>query len=119
MKSFLKKILKIWIIVCVGSFMQPAAYSLAENMIIEQGKADGLIGETISGYIDYLILDVPAALQREVSMVNLKRKAVYMEFAEKNQVSVDVAAALTAEGLIKRADEGHWVRDADGNWSQR
>ncbi len=119
MKSVLRNALKIWIIVCVGSFLLPAAHSFAQNMIIEQGKTDGVIGETINGYIGFRILDVPDELRREVSKINLERKAAYTELAEQNQVSIEVAAALTAEKLIARASADPWVRDADGNWGQR
>ena len=118
MKSILRNALKIWIIVGVGSLLQPAAHSFAENMIIEQGKTDGVIGETVNGYIGFRSLDVPEELQREVSKINLERKAAYREFAEQKQITIEVAAALTAEKLITRASQDQWVRDADGNWSQ-
>jgi len=118
MKSVLRNALKIWIIVCVGSFLLPAAHSFAQNMIIEQGKTDGLIGEAVDGYIGFR-MDVPDGLRREVSKINLERKAAYTELAEQNQVSIEVAAALTAEKLIARAGENHWVRDANGHWGQR
>ncbi len=119
MKSVLRNALKIWIIVCVGSFLLPATHSFAQNQIIEQGKTDGLIGEMIDGYIGYRISDVPDALRSEVSKVNLERKAAYSDLAEENQISTEVAAALTAEKLISRASGGQWVQDAGGNWNQR
>ena len=61
----------------------------AANPVIDQAKAQCVVGE----------------------------QAAYANLAQRNGVSVEVTAALTAEKLIAQARPGHCVRNAQGAWT--
>ena len=97
-----------------------AAYvgvALAASATVEAAKADCVIGEQNDGYLGF----VPGAradanLVREVRSINQRRKAAYANLAERNGVTIDEAAKLTAEKLINGAASGECVQDASGAW---
>jgi uncharacterized protein YdbL (DUF1318 family) len=91
--------------------------AVAANAIIEDAKDRCIVGEQSDGYLG--IVDdnaVDDALRREVRDINQQRKAFYADLAQKNGVSIDVTAALTAEKLITGAERGECVRGEDGAW---
>ncbi len=93
--------------------------SLAANSIIDDAKARCLIGEQTDGYLGVVAGRSPnAEVRREMRDVNQQRKNAYTRLAERNGVTVEVTAALTAEKLISQAAPGHCVRRADGSWTE-
>lgn len=92
----------------------------AASAAIDSAKASCVVGEQMDGYLG--IADEGKAtedLRREVRSVNQQRKAAYEKLAEKNGVTVDVTAALTAERLINKAPAGHCYRDQSGAWHEK
>ena len=92
----------------------------AASAIIEQAKAECIVGEQADGYLG--VVDpgkASAELRREVDSINMQRKAAYARLAEKNGVTIDDAAKVTAEKLINQAPSGQCVRDQDRNWLRK
>ncbi len=116
MKQSIKKQL---LCAAAAAFMLTAAATPASagGPAIEQAKDECLIGEQADGYLGIVPgADVSDALRREVRDINQQRKQVYADIADRNDVAVDVAAALTAQRLISQARPGQCVRGADGAW---
>lgn len=96
-----------------------ATHALA-NSVINAAKASCTVGEKSNGYLGVVPgASASDAVRREMRSVNQKRKAAYEKLAARNGVTVDVAAALTAEKLIGQAASGHCVQDASGAWSKK
>lgn len=95
--------------------------AMAANNVIDTAKNECIIGEQIDGYIGVIEADqVSTELDRELRSVNQRRKAVYADLAEKNGVTVQVAAQLTAEKLLaEAAEKGHCYHNAQGQWVRR
>ncbi|GAB4530541.1 MAG: YdbL family protein [Amphiplicatus sp.] len=96
------------------------ASAAAANPIIEQAKADCVIGEQADGYLG--VVDSGAAseaVRREMRSINQQRRAAYERLAERNGVTVEVTAKLAAQQLIDRAPSGHCVRDDSGAWIRK
>lgn len=94
--------------------------ALAQRALIDQAKAECVIGEQADGYLG--IVDASkadAALRREVDSINMQRKAAYGRLAERNGVTIDAAAKLTAEKLMNQAPSGHCIRDESGSWLRK
>ena len=90
----------------------------AANPVIDQAKAQCVVGEQADGYLGVVAgASASDAVRREIRDVNQQRKAAYANLAQRNGVSVEVTAALTAEKLIAQARPGHCVRDAQGAWT--
>lgn len=96
--------------------MSPAA----ANPVIDQAKSQCIVGEQTDGYLGVVSgAQASDAVRREVRDVNQQRKAVYADLAQRNGVSIEVTAALTAEKLIAQAPAGHCVRNENGEWIRR
>lgn len=94
--------------------------ALAASPAIENAKAQCIIGEQTDGYLGVKDSSrASAELRREVDSINLQRKAAYTKLAAQNGVSVETAAALTAEKLINNAPSGQCYRDQSGVWRQK
>jgi hypothetical protein len=92
----------------------------AASAAIEAAKSQCIVGEQADGYLGVVDAGKASeALKREVASVNLQRKAAYARFAESQGVTVEVAAALTAEKLINQAPAGQCVRDGNGKWIKK
>lgn len=97
-----------------------AAASPAFAISVAEAKAKCIVGEQADGYLGFA--DESAAdeaLKREVRSVNQQRRAAYEQLAQRNGVSVDVTAALTAEKLLNQAPSGQCIRDQSGRWTKK
>jgi uncharacterized protein YdbL (DUF1318 family) len=97
-----------------------AASVVAASPTIEKAKSGCVVGEQADGYLGVVDLSkADAALTREVASVNQQRKAAYSNLAQSKGVTIEVAAALTAEKLINQAPSGQCVRDGSGSWIKK
>ena len=101
-------------------FAAIASPASAASAIIEQAKAQCIVGEQADGYLGYADASKASEeLKREVRAVNQQRKAYYSKIAQRNGVTIEVTAALTAEKLIAQAPAGQCVRDSTGQWKRK
>jgi uncharacterized protein YdbL (DUF1318 family) len=92
----------------------------AASPAIESAKDRCVIGEQADGYLGVIEAGaVDEALRREMKSINLQRKAAYANLAERNGVSIEAAAALTAEKLINAAPAGQCIQMPDGDWVKK
>ncbi len=89
----------------------------AASAAIEAAKRDCVVGERLDGYLGAVRgARLSGALKREVDAVNLRRKAAYGDLARQRGVTIETAAAVTAERLIERAPSGQCVQNNSGAW---
>lgn len=93
--------------------------SPAFAITVQEAKAQCIVGEQADGYLGFAEASSDEALRREVRDINQQRKAVYEDLAQRNGVTVDVTAALTAEQLMNRAASGQCIRDQSGAWRKK
>lgn len=92
----------------------------AADPVIEQAKAQGIIGELSTGYLG--IVDpskASADLKRRVDEVNAGRLQAYTEIANKNGQTVQTVGQLMAEKQFERAEPGELVKPADEPWTKK
>lgn len=111
---------RLWLSAAAGLLLAAGVGSAAAaSAIVENAKSQCIVGEQADGYLG--IIDNGAAsdeLRREVRDINQQRKAAYVRLAERNGVTVEATAQLTAEKLIMQAPSGHCVRDSTGQWKE-
>jgi uncharacterized protein YdbL (DUF1318 family) len=103
-----------------AAFVMFSGAALAASAIIENAKSQCIVGEQADGYLG--VIDsgkADADLRREVDSINMQRKAAYARLAEKNAVTIDDTAKVTAEKLINQAPSGQCVRDENGTWLKK
>ncbi|MBI1360341.1 MAG: DUF1318 domain-containing protein [Alphaproteobacteria bacterium] len=93
----------------------------AQDAVIDQAKAQGIVGEMYTGYLG--IADASKAtpdIKRHVDEINAKRLAIYNDTAAKTNQPMQTIAALTAEKQIARAGSGEAVKPgADQPWTKK
>jgi hypothetical protein len=96
------------------------AGAAAASAAIEDAKAECIVGEQSDGYLG--VIDTSKAseeLKREVRANNQQRKAIYADFAERNGITIETAAAIFAERQVNGAPSGQCVRDPSGTWIKK
>lgn len=88
----------------------------ASAMSLDQAKAQGLVGETSSGYLALVKQDAQA--QEIVERVNQKRKQHYQKLAKKNGIQLSQVEALAASKAIEKTQSGHFIQ-VNGRWLKK
>ena len=116
--SMMKKI-TIWFAAMFAAATLMSAY--AADPVIEQAKAQGIVGELYSGYLG--IVDASRAsadLKRHVDEVNAGRLQAYTDIATKNGQTVQTVGQLMAQKQVERAESGEIVKpSADEPWTKK
>lgn len=89
----------------------------AMALTVEQAKQQGLVGETLSGYLAPVKQNAEA--QALVTRINQAREQQYQQVAQSNQVSTNDVAKLAGQKLVQRAGKGEFVRGINGQWLQK
>lgn len=87
---------------------------------LDSAKAQGLVGEKLSGYVG-IVTKAPAPdVKAMVDEINLRRRASYQEIAGKTPgASLNAVEKLAAEKLIKKTPSGQYVEKAPGQWIKK
>ncbi len=85
--------------------------------VINALKADGIIGENNSGYLEFIGSNKPKA--DVVSAENSDRKQVYSAIAKQQGATADLVGLRRAKQIAERANPGHWIQDSSGKWYQK
>ena len=87
---------------------------------VDSAKDRGEVGEQIDGYFSIVDGASPsAAVRNAMTEINIARKAIYTEVANKSGQPASVVAQLTGEKQIKKATSGQYVKDATGVWKRK
>lgn len=81
-------------------------------------RSSGQVGEKMDGYLAIVGSATPE-LQRLVSDINIKRRAVYAEQARENGVTLEEYALSTGCQLILKTVPGEMYQAPDGSWQTR
>ena len=116
MMRLFRKIFASLVMLAASLSLTPA---MAQDAVIDQARAQGIVGEMYTGYLG--IADssrASADLRRRVDEVNARRLAIYTETSQRTGESVSTIAALTAEKQIQRAASGEVVNPGSGqSWT--
>ncbi len=116
--SMLKKI-TTWFAAMFAAATLMTAY--AADPVIEQAKAQGIVGEMYTGYLG--VVDQSKAsgdLKRRVEENNAGRLQVYTDIAKKSGDPVATVAAAMAEKNFARAEAGELVKPGPSDpWTKK
>ncbi len=93
----------------------------AADPVIDQAKAQGIIGEKYDGYIGVVDTSrMTPDLQRQVDRVNNGRAAEYKSIAEKTGVALADVGIGMGEKLFARAESGEMLKPGPSDpWKQK
>lgn len=89
----------------------------AQALTLEQARAEGRVGETLSGYLAPVAQD--ADTQALVARINAARSVSYQQLASQNNVPVNEVAKMAGQKLVARAQPGEYVRGLNGQWLKK
>lgn len=105
--------------IVVSLINPPAAVAQFQSAksIVDEALSQGVIGETVSGYLAPVEgAVVSQAVRNAMNEINIGRKAAYTRLARDKNSSIEVVAALTGEKLVGKAPTGRKVLDRSGEW---
>ncbi|MFU9138113.1 YdbL family protein [Erwinia tasmaniensis] len=92
----------------------PAA---AMALTLSEGRQQGRVGETLSGYIAPRAEDADTLAL--VERINQGRSQQYLMLARQNGLTTEEVARIAGMKLVDRAAAGEYVRGINGQWLQK
>ena len=85
---------------------------------IQKLKSEGVIGETVKGYVDF-VKDKPADAVPIVKDENADREALYKLLADKENTTPEKVAERNAKRNFEKAKPGEYLQESDGKWRKK
>jgi len=104
---------KLFALTALFTLLASAAFAMS----LDEGRAKGLVGERLDGYLGTVSSNADA--QALADDINAKRKAAYKKVAAKNGQPISVVEKLAAKKLIEKVKSGQYYMDASGNWKKK
>ena len=86
-------------------------------MELSQARAQGLVGETLDGYI--AVVTPSADASAVVSDINARRREEYTKISKDNGQTVSVVGKVAAARIIAGLPAGSYYKGADGSWKKK
>jgi uncharacterized protein len=115
--SMFKKLIATFAAMFAAAMLMTA---YAADPVVEQAKAQGIVGEMATGYLG--IVDpskASADLKRRVDEINAGRLQAYSEIASKNGQTVATVGVLMAEKQFARAQAGEVLKPEGEGWIKK
>ncbi|MDP1628797.1 YdbL family protein [Parvibaculum sp.] len=115
MRLFPKSILAM-LMLAASLFAAAPAFAID----LDSAKAQGLVGEQLTGYVGIVTASPTPELRTMVNDINLRRRASYQEIAAKTAgATLNAVEKLAAEKLIAKTPSGQYVQNASGQWVKK
>ena len=88
------------------------------SMSLQEAKSQGLVGETLSGYLELVDPSASRDVRALMHDINQKRKQKYEEIARRNKTSLNAVESLAGQKAIKKTKPGYFIKP-DGKWRKK
>jgi len=109
------KFLILSLLVLFGLFVGSAS---AASLSLDEAKAQGLVGETPSGYLEAVSASPANEVASLVSNINSERKKEYERIAEKRDTALTIVETLAGKTAVEKTAAGNYVK-VDGRWLKK
>lgn len=86
---------------------------------LDDYRAEGVIAERFDGFVELRTEDAPAAAKQLVDEVNEKRRDVYQQRAEQQNVSPESVGKVYAQQILEKAPKGTYFKTPDGAYIRK
>ncbi len=90
----------------------------AQPAVLSEAIQAGQVGERYDGYMGF-VMTPPPQLRRQVDTVNLRRRNLYIQLAERRNVNPQLVGMVTACQLLSQLPAGEAYMLNDGAWRRR
>ena len=101
--------------ILVAAALLAPAVAAAQSTAVASAIMAGQVGERFDGYIGFAGTPSPE-LRREVQNINIQRRNLYTELAERRSVTPDLVGRATACQLFAQLAPGEAYLLSDGRW---
>lgn len=91
----------------------------ASALDLTSAKEQGLVGETLSGYLESVEPAPSAAVLDLIEDINAKRKAKYREIAERNGTELAAVEKLAGKTAVEKTPAGQYIKLPSGEWVRK
>ena len=95
-----------------------AAPAVAESPLLAQAIQAGQVGERYDGYLG-MAAATPPQVERQVRAINIQRRNLYIQLAERRNVTPDLVGMATGCQLLSQLPAGEAYMLADRTWRRR
>ena len=88
----------------------------AQSLDLKQAKAQGLVGETLTGYL--APVQNSPEVQKLVETINAKRREMYKKIAAKRGISLAAVEKLAGKKAIEKTPPGQFINLGKG-WQRK
>lgn len=86
---------------------------------IDEAKAQGLVGEAMTGYLAAVKVPPSAEVKALIDDVNAKRKALFERTAAKTDTTLIQVSHRFYELAVQRTATGHYYQNSSGDWVRK
>ena len=98
--------------------MAPAPATAPASAAVAEARAQGLVGERYDGYLG-IAADVSDLLHRQVQAINIRRRALYSDLADRRGASLEQVGMTAACQLLPTVRVGERYQASDKLWRSR
>lgn len=102
----------------IASLAVPAALPAQDPATIIAARRAGQVGERYDGYLGFVVTYPTDALRRQVSAVNIRRRALYSDLAARKGVTPEEVGVTAACTLLRRIGVGEYYLPGQGGWTR-
>jgi len=96
--------------------LRPAMAQYAPSIV--EGRAAGIIGERYDGYLGF-VSTPPEALRKQVAAINIRRRALYSQLAQRKGVSTEEVGITAGCSTLRRVGVGEAYLLGQSGWQRR
>ena len=107
------------LVLAAAILVVPAMAAAQAPAAVADARARGLVGERFDGYLGVVAADADEPLRNRVQAVNIRRRALYSDLAERRGASVEQVAMTAACQLLPTVQVGERYLASDKVWRTR
>jgi uncharacterized protein YdbL (DUF1318 family) len=106
-------------VLILGAALMLGAPQARADAALDDAKAAGQVGERRDGYLGLVDEGAPAEVRAIIADINARRREEYQAIAKKAATPLEAVGQRAGVNLIGRAEPGHFIQDAKGNWVRK
>lgn len=107
------------LVLAAALLVVPAVAAAQAPAAVADARARGLVGERFDGYLGVVAAEADEPLRNRVQAVNIRRRALYSDLAERRGASVEQVAMTAACQLLPTVHVGERYLASDKVWRTR
>lgn len=104
------------LLIALANLTVPASAPAQEPAAIVHARQAGLVGERYDGYLGLVAANPSDALRKQVSAINIRRRALYYDLASRKGVTPEEVGITAACSLFRRIGVGEYYLPGQGGW---